>query len=304
MGIYLPKGLPARNVLEREGVVLLDGQETLPFGIPPLRVALLNLMPQKPVTEAQFARLLGATPLPVRLTLVVPDTYRSKTTAASHIERYYRTWREIRDQDIDALIVTGAPVETLSFGHVYYWRELQQIFDRALHTVPRTLFVCWAAQAALYHRYGVPKHGLAEKAFGVFRHAVRQPNAAVMRGFGSGFWAPVSRHTEVRARDLPAGAGVEILAASAESGLCLLQGEKGRSLYMFNHLEYDTDTLKREHLRDLEAGKPIQIPRNYYRGDMPENPPVNRWRAGAHQLFANWLEEIHGARRSGIAAAA
>lgn len=304
MSIHLPDGLPARDVLRCEGIELLHDPLRPAYGIQPLRVALFNLMPQKPITDAQFARLLGATALPVALTLAVPDAYRSKTTAESYLKRYYRPWSEVREQSFDALIVTGAPVETLPFEDVYYWGELTQMFDWASHAVPKSLFVCWSAQAALYHRHGVPKRGLSRKAFGVIKHVVRQPRDSALRGFGRGFWTPVSRHTEVQIRDIPAGSGIVVLAESAESGLCLLRGEGGNSLYMFNHLEYDTDTLKFEHLRDLEAGRLIDIPRNYYWADDPDNAPLNRWQPYAYLFFSNWLSEVHGARCAGMAEAA
>jgi homoserine O-succinyltransferase len=260
---------------------------------PPLRIALLNLMPTKAATETQFARLLGSTPFPVALTLVVPDSYEPRNTPAEHLAAFYERWSRVRYRTFDGLIVTGAPVETLPFEEVAYWRELTAVFDWARSHVRRTYHVCWGAQAALHHFHGVPKRGLAAKMFGVFRHRVAaRPDHPLFRGFGDGFVTPVSRHTEVRAADLPRDAGLEVLADSPEAGLCLVEDRPRRALYMFNHLEYDADTLGDEYRRDLRAGRPIAAPRHYFPGDDPARPPANTWRPFAHLLFRNWLGEM------------
>ncbi len=262
MPVILPPELPARPTLVGEGVEVLSPGEAKRLQLRPLRIALLNLMPTKAKTETQIARMLGGTPFQIDLTLFVPDGYAPKTTPAGHMAAFYRRFSEIRDRQFDGLIVTGAPVETLPFEEVSYWDELTRILDWSRSHVRRSFYICWAAQAALQHFHGVPKHGLEQKLFGVFRHRVVKPDADILRGFGDGFAVPVSRHTEVRAADLPSGCGVEILAHSTEAGLCLLEESARGAFYMFNHLEYDTDTLRDEYLRDLEAGKPIGLPKN------------------------------------------
>lgn len=291
MPIAVPAGLPAQRSLLDEGIEVLSGDELRRRG-DPLRICLVNLMPNKIVTEAQIARLLGAAAVPVALTLCVPDSYRSKTTPAAHIAAFYRPWSRIRDDDFDGLIVTGAPVETLPFEEVAYWPELCAIFDWARSRRIHGFHICWAAQAALYHAYDVPKHRLPAKMFGVFRHYRADAGARLLGGFGEEFPVPVSRHTEVRAADLPAVPGLDVLAASAEAGLCLVEDRGNRAVYMFNHLEYDAETLGEEFRRDRLAGKPIDVPRYYFPEDDPERTPVNHWRPCAHLLFANWLGEI------------
>jgi homoserine O-succinyltransferase/O-acetyltransferase len=269
----------------------------------PLRVALLNLMPNKPATDAQFARLLRATGRPVELVRLVPGTCRPRNTSADYLARHYVRWPEVRNQRFDGLIVTGAPVETLAFEAVDYWRELTEIFDWARSHVRRSYFVCWAAQAALYHRHGVPKHALPDKAFGVFAQNVRAADSAYLRGFADGFPVPVSRHTEVREADLPASVGLRVLAASAETGVCLVEDAAARALYMFNHLEYDAETLDLEYRRDLQAQRPIAMPHNYYPADDPRCAPRDVWRSAAERLFRNWLDLIaRDAERTGEAA--
>ena len=296
MPIALPNGLPARRVLQREGIEVIDGRASDDHhrrgARPALRVALLNLMPTKIATETQIARLLGSTPFRVDLTPFVPDSYVPKCTPARHIEAFYERWSAVRGRRFDGLIVTGAPVETLPFEEVSYWRELTEIFDWSRERVRRSCFICWGAQAALHHFHGVPKRALPRKAFGVFRHRVARPGAPLLRGFGASFVTPVSRHTEVRAADLPPGSGLDVLADSPEAGLCLVEDRPGGAVYMFNHLEYDAGTLRDEYLRDLKAGRPIQLPRHYFPGDDPARPPVNTWRPFAHLLFRNWITGI------------
>lgn len=292
MSIALPKGLPAWRTLVAEGVDVRSGDDLRRSGRRPLRLCLVNLMPAKIVTETQIARLLGATAIPVELILCVPDSYRSKTAPADHIASFYRRWTQLRDEPFDGLVVTGAPVETLPFRDVDYWSELCAIFDWAQSRAIGSFHICWAAQAALHHFHGVPKHRLPEKMFGVFGHRATSTDARLLRGFGEEFPVPVSRHTEVRAADLPAQAGLTVLATSAEAGLCLIEDRARRAVFMFNHLEYDTGTLAEEFIRDERAGKPIGIPRGYFPDDDPARPPVNSWRPYGHLLFANWLGEI------------
>jgi len=295
MSIVLPEGLPAHDTLVQEGVGVYHQAD--PFGIArpgTLRIALLNLMPMKPVTETQFARLLGTGPYDVDMTLLLPDGYEPKTVPTAYLRRFYRRWSEVRDWTFDGLIVTGAPVETLPFDEVLYWKQLTEILDWTQTHVASSFYICWAAQAALHHFHGVPKHPLPRKAFGVYRHRVRNWSAPLMRGFGAELPIPVSRHTEVRASDLPRGRGITVLADSAEVGPAILADRPRRAYYMFNHLEYDSDTLAREYRRDVASGKRINLPVNYFPDDDPTRSPRNTWHASARLVFRNWLAELHG----------
>ena len=292
MSISLPAALPARRTLLAEGVEVLDRDQLRAWGRRPLRVCLVNLMPNKPVTETQIARLLGATSIPIELTLCLPDGYRSRSMPVDHLV-HYQPWTSIRHEQFHALIVTGAPIEGLPFEEVAYWPSLCAIFDWARTRSISGLYICWAAQAALYHLHGVPKHRLPGKMFGVFRQRVSSGGSGLLRGFGEAFPVPVSRHTEIRGADLPVEAGLTVLASSAEAGLCLLEDRANRAVYMFNHLEYDAETLRDEFLRDRRAGKPVELPRDYFPGDDPQRAPLNIWRPYGHLLFANWLGEIY-----------
>ena len=299
MSIILPDGLPALWALKAEGLKAVSARDAAGGARDPLRVLLVNLMPDKPATERQIARLLAGTPHPVELALAIPDGYRPKTADPAHIWAFYKPWSRVRDEDFDGLVVTGAPVETLAFEDVTYWPELTEIFDWAEETVSRSVYICWAAQAALRHFHGVPKRRLAKKLSGVFRHRVHAQRHPLLRGFGADFAVPVSRHSEVRTGDLPRGRGLEILATSEEAGLCAVADGRNGALYMFNHLEYEADTLRREYLRDLKTaapGAPVAPPRNYFPGDDPARPPVNGWCRHGRLLFGNWLDEIGRAR--------
>ncbi len=261
--------------------------------IRPLRIALLNLMPNKIRTETQFARLVGATPLQVDFTLVRMTNHQPKNTSQEHMLAFYEPFETIRDQRFDGLIITGAPIELLDFESVTYWDELTQIFNWTQTHVQSTMAICWSAQAAIHHWYGVPKHELDAKAFGVFPHANLVPSSPYLRGFSDDFAMPVSRWTEIRKSDLPTNAGLEILIDSEVQGLCLINDPAHRSLYMFNHIEYETTSLSEEYFRDISAGKEIKLPGNYFPGDDPKKPPQNRWRSHAHLLFGNWINEVY-----------
>ena len=296
MSIVLPAALPAFDVLRKECLQVVRPDRPMPTATQPLRIAVLNLMPEKVTTETQIARHLAAGDHHVELSLLVPDSLRSRTTPAEHLDTFYRRWSEARDEHFDGLIVTGAPVETLPFEAVDYWDELRQIFDWARTHVRRSFYICWAAQAALHHFHGVPKHALSHKCFGVFKHQVARRSAALLTGIPDSFWIPVSRHTEVRAIDLARVAGLEILVDGPETGPCLVEDRAQRAHYMFNHLEYDADSLKREYLRDLASERPSQLPENYFPDGDPSQAPVNFWRASATTLFNNWLDETERAR--------
>ena len=293
MPIRIPNDLPARHILEHEGVMLMTEATALRQDIRPLRIGLLNLMPNKIKTETQFARLIGATPLQVELTLVKITSHTPKNTAAEHMLAFYSDWQDVSSQKFDGFIVTGAPVELLDFEDVTYWDELSRIYDWTQSHVHSTMNICWGAQAALHHFHGVPKHALAKKAFGVYRHRNLNPASPYLRGFSDDFSIPVSRWTENRRADLPKDRGLEVLMESDEAGLCLIDDAAHRALYMFNHIEYDTTSLGDEYWRDVSAGKPIELPRNYFPKDDPKQPPENRWRSHAHLLFGNWINQVY-----------
>ena len=243
MPIKIPNDLPARAVLDAEGVMVMREADAVRQDIRPLRIGLLNLMPNKIKTEAQFARLLGATPLQVELTLVKMTNHVARNTPSDHIISFYRDWRDISGEKFDGFIITGAPVEHLPFEQVTYWDELRRIFDWTQTSVHGCFNVCWGAQAAVYHFHGVPKHPLPAKAFGVYRHRNLAPTSPYLRGFSDDFSIPVSRWTEVRRADIPYSSGMEVLMESDEAGLCLLGDPAHRSLHMFNHIEYDSNSL-------------------------------------------------------------
>ena len=293
MPIKLPETLPAYDILSREGVMVMGEGRAARQDIRPLRIGLLNLMPKKIQTETQFARLIGATPLQIDFQLIRMSEHQSRNTAAEHMDAFYRPFREVRDEKFDGLIITGAPIEHLAFEDVTYWDELCEVFDWTQTNVQSTFGVCWGAMAMVNYFHGVPKHMLAEKAFGCFRHKVLAPASPYLRGFSDDVLIPVSRWTEVRAGDVDAVPALSTLISSPEVGPCLIEDAGHRALYIFNHLEYDSGTLKEEYDRDVEAGKAIAVPVNYYPGDDPSRPPMNRWRSHAHLLYGNWVNEIY-----------
>ncbi|MBB5515819.1 homoserine O-succinyltransferase [Rubricella aquisinus] len=292
MPITIPEQLPAYSVLQTEGVMVMGQSRAQVQDIRPLRIGLLNLMPMKIQTETQFARLIGATPLQIEFQLIRMSEHESRHTPPEHMEAFYKPWRDVREQKFDGLIITGAPIELLPFTEVSYWDELRQIFDWTQTHVHSTFAVCWGAQAMLHHFHGVPKHELPEKKFGCFRHEVNVPASPYLRGFSDNFVVPVSRWTETRAEDL-ATRPLDILVSSEDAGPCLVEDQAHRALYMFNHLEYDSDTLKGEYDRDVRDGTAIALPRNYYPGDDPAQTPENRWRSHAHLLYGNWINQIY-----------
>ena len=293
MPIKIPDNLPAQATLEDEGVLLITEQAAVRQDVRPLEIALLNLMPEKIKAETQIARLLGVTPLQIELTLISTSSYAPKNTSAEHMLAFYRPWNEVRDRRFDGLIITGAPVETLPYREVAYWQELTDIFDWTQSNVQETFNICWAGQAALQHFHNVPKYNLTEKLFGVFPHRFTDVQDSLLRGFNDEIAVPVSRHAEVRREDLPQDAGLSVLVESEEAGLCLIRDERHRQVYMFNHLEYDTNTLANEYDRDTAAGVETAVPAYYYPDDDPSQAPVNRWRANANVLFGNWINEIY-----------
>ncbi len=293
MPIRIPNDLPARQTLENEGVMLMTEASALRQDIRPLRIGLLNLMPNKIKTETQFARLIGATPLQVELSLIKITSHTPKNTSADHMIAFYSDWEDVAQDKFDGFIVTGAPVELLEFEDVTYWDELASIYDWTQTNVHSTMNICWGAQAALHHFHGVPKHALSKKLFGVYRHRNLNPTSPFLRGFSDDFSIPVSRWTENHRADLPRDKNLEVLMESDEAGLCLINDAPHRSLYMFNHIEYDTHSLADEYWRDTNAGKTIELPANYFPKNDPKAPPENRWRSHAHLLLGNWINEVY-----------
>jgi homoserine O-succinyltransferase/O-acetyltransferase len=294
MPITLPSTLPAFDVLKREGVSVMSPESAAKQDIRPLRIGLLNLMPKKIQTENQFARLIGATPLQIDFQLIRMTEHQARNTAAEHMEAFYRPFADVAatGEKFDGLIITGAPIEHLPFEEVTYWDELRTLMDWSQTHVHSTFGVCWGGMAMAYHFHGVPKHALPAKAFGCYRHRNLAPSNPYLRGFSDDCVIPVSRWTEMRQPELEA-AGLTTLLSSADVGPCLVQDERARALYIFNHFEYDSDTLKQEYDRDIAANTPINVPMNYYPDDDPSRPPSNRWRSHAHLLYGNWINEIY-----------
>ena len=295
MPITLPENLPAFHVLRNEGVMVMSPDRAAQQDIRPLRIGLLNLMPKKIQTENQFARLIGATPLQIDFQLIRMTEHLTKNTAAEHMETFYRPFAEVEasGEKFDGLIITGAPIEHLPFEEVTYWDELKRVMDWTQTHVYSTFGVCWGGMAMINHFHGVRKHALDAKAFGCFRHQNLNPTSPYLRGFSDDFVIPVSRWTEVRQAEIDAAPGLRTLLGSAEVGPCLVEDTCHRALYIFNHFEYDSDTLKQEYDRDVANGTPINVPMNYYPDDNPANPPKNRWRSHAHLLYGNWINEIY-----------
>ena len=293
MPIKIPATLPAFDVLTREGVMVLDEDLAARQDIRPLRIALLNLMPKKIQTENQFARLIGATPLQIELSLLRMSDHRTRNTAAEHMKSFYRPVSDVWEEKFDGLIITGAPIEHLEFDDVDYYDELRRVMDWTQTNVHSTFGVCWGGMAMINHFHGVRKHMLEAKAFGCFLHQNLDPASPFLRGFSDECVIPVSRWTEMKQAEVDAAQGLKTLLGSHEVGPCLIEDAAHRALYVFNHFEYDSDTLKQEYDRDIAAGTPINIPGNYYPNDDPSQPPSNRWRSHAHLLYGNWINEIY-----------
>ena len=289
MPIKIPDQLPAKEILKNENIFVMDEDRAIHQDIRPLRIAMLNLMPTKITTETQLLRLLGNTALQVEVTLVRTRTHQSKNTPEEHLLTFYQTFDQVQEEKFDALIITGAPVENLAFEQVDYWDELVTIMDWGLSHVFSLFYICWGAQAALYHQFGIPKYPLPAKQFGVFPHRVLEPNIKLLRGFDDVFYAPHSRHTEIRRVDIEKAPELKILAESDEAGVYIVATTDGRQVFVTGHSEYDPLTLKKEYDRDVAARLPISIPVNYYPDNDPNQTPLVRWRGHANLLFANWI---------------
>ncbi len=289
MPIKIPNQLPAKEILVKENIFVMDENRAMHQDIRPIRIAILNLMPTKIATETQLLRLLGNTALQVEPILIRMCSHESKNTPEEHLITFYKTFNEIRDQKFDGLIITGAPVEHLPFEEVDYWDELTEIFSWGSSNVFAHLYICWAAKAALYQRFGIPKYPLPSKKFGAFEHHVTKHNVKLLRGFDDVFYAPHSRHTEIRREDIENEPQLEILVESSEAGIYIAGTTDERQLFVTGHTEYDPLTLKNEYDRDIKANVPITVPVNYYPDDDPQKTPVVRWRSHANLLFANWI---------------
>ena len=295
MPIKLPSNLPAFDVLQKEGVMVMSDYRAVRQDIRPLRVGLLNLMPKKIQTENQFARLIGATPLQIELSLIRMTHHHVRNAAVEHMRSFYRSFKEVQDsgEKFDGLIITGAPIEHLPYEEVDYWEELKTVFDWTQSNVHCIFGVCWGGMAMLKHFYDIEKHALSEKAFGCFHHKVLDPTSHYLRGFADICVIPVSRWTEIKKIDLDNVQGLEILLGSDLVGPCLVKDDAHRSLYIFNHLEYDSDTLQQEYERDLTVGGKTNLPLDYFPDDDPHRRPRNLWRGHAHLLYGNWINEIY-----------
>ena len=289
MPIKIPDALPAVEALLRENIFAMTEKRAITQDIRPLKIVLLNLMPTKIVTETQFSRLLGNSPLQVELELLHMKSHVSKNTPKEHLISFYKTFDEIKDHNYDGMIITGAPVENMPFEEVNYWEELCEIMEWSKTHVHSTLHICWGAQAGLYYHYGINKQQLDEKMFGIFKHTVEYKNSMLFRGFDDEFWAPHSRHTTVLREDIEAREELQILASSKEAGVLAVVSKNTRQFFVTGHLEYDADTLQREYLRDKNAGLPIKVPQNYFPDDDDTKAPIVTWRSGANLMFTNWL---------------
>ena len=289
MPIQIPNDLPAAETLKNENIFVMNQTRAQTQHIRPLEIVLLNLMPTKIVTETQLSRVLGNTPLQVHLELMMISSHKSKNTPEEHLLSFYKTFDELKERKFDGMVITGAPVENLPFEEVDYWDELVQIMEWSKTHVHSTFHICWAAQAGLYYHYGIQKHPLPEKLFGVYPHHADYKRAILLRGFDDTFWAPHSRHTTIDRADVEAVPGLKILASSDEAGVYIIMNKEGRQIFVTGHSEYDPDTLEREYLRDKAQGLPIHVPVNYYPNDDDTKPPIVRWRGHGNLLYSNWL---------------
>ena len=290
MPITISKDLPAYKTLTGENIFVMDRLRADTQDIRPLQIAILNLMPTKIETETQLVRLISNTPLQVELELIQTSTHKAAHTAEEHMIKFYKSFEDVKDRNFDGLIITGAPVENMPFEEVDYWPELCRIMEWSRTHVYSTFHICWGAQAALYYHYGIPKHPLPEKLFGVFEHHIEEGELPILfRGCDDVFYAPHSRHTTVLREDIEKCAKLKIIASSDEAGVYAIKTDGGRQIFIMGHSEYDRGTLEKEYLRDKKAGLPIRPPKNYYPGDDDTKAPVMSWRAHANILYTNWL---------------
>ncbi len=289
MPIKIPNDLPATQTLYDENIFVITETRAITQDIRPLQIAILNLMPTKIETETQLARLLGNSPLQVEIEFIHTATHKSKNISTDHLFRFYKTFDEIKDRKFDGMIITGAPVENLPFEEVEYWDELCEIMEWTKTNVTSTFHICWGAQAGLYYHYGIHKHPLSEKLFGVYPHTADYKQSILFRGFDDVFMVPHSRHTTINREDIEAVPELRILASSEEAGVYAIGTKQGRQIFITGHSEYDAQTLNKEYIRDKTQGKPITIPKNYFPDDDETKPPIVSWRSHANLLYSNWL---------------
>jgi homoserine O-succinyltransferase len=289
MPIKIPDNLPAYKILNKENIFTITEDRAFHQDIRPLKIIILNLMPTKIETETQILRLLGNSPLQIDIVLLHPESHASKNISEGHLIKFYNTFEEIKDSKFDGMIITGAPIESIPFEQVDYWEELKKIMQWSLHNVYSTLHICWGAQAGLYYHYGVQKHKLDSKMFGVFKHEITKQNVKLLTGFDDEFYVPHSRHTEIRKCDVDKISGLEILSQSEESGIYIVSSKNGRQIFITGHSEYDPLTIKTEYDRDISKGLDINIPGNYFPNDDPLKAPVVKWKGHSNLLFSNWL---------------
>ena len=289
MPLKIPKELPAYNVLSKENIFVMNVERASHQDIRPLKIGILNLMPIKIQAENQLLRYLSNTPLQVEITLLNTESYTSQNTSVDHMKKFYSTFRDIKNEKFDGLIITGAPVEKMNFEEVDYWDELKEIMDWSKTHVYSTVHICWGAQAALYHHYNIPKYKLDKKLFGVFKHKNNILHDNLTRGLNDIFYAPHSRHTEIKKEDIEKVDDLEILSESDEAGVFIVANKNRRQIFITGHLEYDRDTLKEEYMRDLNKNLPIEIPKHYFENDDINATPLVTWRESANIVFGNWL---------------
>lgn len=289
MPLKIPDKLPAIKILQKENIFVMNESRATHQDIRPLKIIILNLMPLKISTETDLLRLLSNSPLQMEIDFMKIKGHTPKNTPSEHMKAFYRNFDELNDKKYDGMIITGAPVEQLEFEDVTYWDEMKHILDWAEHHVTSTLYICWAAQAGLYHYYGIPKYPLDKKMFGVFEHKLKNPKLPIFRGFDDLFFVPHSRHTEIREEDVKKVKSLQVIATSKEAGVTIVKAKNGKQLFITGHSEYSRHTLDSEYKRDLEKNLPIEIPLNYYKNNDPDNTPEMRWRSTANLLFSNWL---------------
>ncbi len=289
MPLNIPNNLPAIQELTKENIFVLREERAIRQDIRPLQIVILNLMPIKRETETHILRLLSNSPLQIEIVLLRTRSYESKNTPKEHLEAFYKTFDEIRNQKFDGMIITGAPLEKFDFDKVDYWNELTEIMDWANDQVTSTMYICWAAQAGLYHHYKIPKLVVDEKIFGVFEHKVLNSRVPIVRGFDEVFLAPHSRYSTVAKEDINKVDQLEILTESDDAGVHMVTEHSGKHIFITGHSEYDPMTLKNEYMRDIQKGLPIHMPYNYFQNDDPSKPPLVRWKGHAHLMFSNWL---------------
>jgi len=289
MPLIIPNKLPAADFLKKENIFTMKQARAISQDIRPLKILIVNLMPTKIATETQLARVLANSPLQVELTLLRMDSHESQNTPEEHLDTFYKTLPEVKNERFDGMILTGAPVENIPFEEVDYWTELCEILEYSKKNVYSNMYICWGAQAGLFYHYGINKYMLPEKTFGVFEHKVLRPLNPLMRGFDECFFAPHSRYTYIRKEDILKCPEIRILAESEEAGLHILATDNGRQIFIFGHQEYDKETLGLEYYRDIKKGVNIGVPRNYFKDDNPQNGAIFRWRSHANLLFSNWL---------------